>query len=178
MKLLFLLATEAAGAEAGGFGFNPDIIEANVINLLVVIGLVFYAGRNFLSNLLTERRTAIETEINEAEQKRDAAAKALAEQQEKLAQAKAEADQIVVSAQKRASVLRDEILAKAVADVQRMRETAAADVTAEQDRVIAELRQRAVVLALSKAESELPKRLDDAAQQRLIERSLATLGGR
>jgi F-type H+-transporting ATPase subunit b len=38
-----LLASEAV--EHSGFGLNTDILETNVINLVIVIGLLIYAGR-------------------------------------------------------------------------------------------------------------------------------------
>ncbi len=185
MEILFklaigssLLGAEAAeAAEAGGFGLNFDILETNLINLAIVIGVLVYFGRGFLGKTLGGRREAIETAIKEAEKRRQDAAAALAEQQQKLAQAQAEAEKIRASAQDAASAARAEILAKAEQDIQRMRETASQDLNTEQARIINELRQRVAALAIQRVESELPSRLNDSVQRQLIDRSIATLVG-
>lgn len=173
-----LLGTEAAEvAEEGGFGLNLNILETNLINLLVVIALLVYFGRGFLVKILTERRTAIETAIRDAEKRKKDAAAALAEQQQKLALAQQEATKIRSSAEDAAKAASAEILSKAEQDIQRMRETAAQDLNTEQERVINELRQRVAALALQRVEAELPSRLDDGKQHSLVDRSIAMLGG-
>ncbi|MBD0302817.1 MAG: F0F1 ATP synthase subunit B, partial [Tolypothrix sp. T3-bin4] len=71
MGTFILLAAEAAvHSEAegeGGFGLNLDILETNLINLALLIGILFYFGRKVLTNILNERRINIETEIQGAE---------------------------------------------------------------------------------------------------------------
>jgi F-type H+-transporting ATPase subunit b len=177
MDILGLLAT-AVEVEERGFGLNFDVLETNLINLLIIIGLLIYGGRNFLGNILSERKSAIETELEEVEQKNKAALAALVAQQEKLAQAQVEAAQMIATAQANAEATRNAILAQATQDVERMKASAAQDLTGEQERVIAQLRQRVVTLALQEAEAQATQRLDESAQQRLIDRSLAMLGGR
>ncbi|KAM3093158.1 F0F1 ATP synthase subunit B [Phormidesmis sp. 146-35] len=171
-----LLGAEVAeAAEKGGFGLNADILETNLINLSIVIALVVYFGKGFLGKILGERRSAIETAIKEAEQRKQSAASALAEQQQKLAQAQGEAAKIRASAEDGAKAARESILAKAEQDIQRMRETAAQEMGSDQERVINELRQRIAVLAMQRAEGELPGRLNDDVQQRLVNSSIAQL---
>lgn len=172
------LASEAAeAAEGGSFGLNFDILETNIINLAIVIGLLVYFGRNFLGKILGDRRSAIEAAIQEAEQRKQTAASALAEQQQKLAQAQEEAAKIRAAAEESAKAASEAILAKAEQDIQRLRETAVQEMNTEQERVITELRQRIAALALQRVEAELPSRLNDGVQQQLIDQSLATIGG-
>jgi F-type H+-transporting ATPase subunit b len=171
-------ATEAIEAsEQHGFGLNFDILEANLVNLLIVIGLLVYFGRGFLGKILTDRRTSIEAAIQEAEQRKQQAAAALAEQQQNLAQAQAEAERIRAAAVENAAVAKAEIMAQAEQDIGRMRATVSQDVSAEEARIMAELRQRIAALAVEKVEAELPARLNDELQQRLVDRSIAALGG-
>ena len=73
-----ILASEMAESAEGGFGLNVDILEANVVNLAIVIGILFYFGRGFLSTTLGTRSSAIEKALNEAELKRAETAKLLA----------------------------------------------------------------------------------------------------
>jgi F-type H+-transporting ATPase subunit b len=173
-----LLATEAAeAAEGGGFGLNFDVFEANLVNLGIVIAIVVYFGRGFLTKLLGDRRAAIEEAIQAAEARKQKASAALAEQQQNMAQAQAEAAKIRGSADAAATAASTAILAKADQDVARMRETAAQELGNEQERVINELRQRIAAMAAQQAESELPSRLNDDMQQRLIDRSISLLVG-
>ncbi len=164
-----LLATE------GGFGLSFDLLDSNIVNLAIVIGILVYFGRGFLGNMLTQRRSDIETAIAEAETRQANAAQALAEQQQKLAQAQQEAERIVAAAQETAAKVKADILAKSERDVARMREDASRDTAAEQERVIAQLRQRAVAMALTRVDAQLREQLDEGRQGDLIDRSLALL---
>lgn len=177
MDVLGLLLAAEVEVEGGGFGLNPNILETNIINLVLIIALLFYAGRKFFGSMLSERLQVIETEIGDAEERRKTAAAGLAEQQQKLAQAKAEAEKILANAKASAEKSREVILANAKQDVERMKTSATQDINAERDRVVAELRQRLVALALQKAEAELPSRLDEGLQHRLVERSIGLIGG-
>lgn len=166
-----------AGSE-GGFGLNLDILGTNLINLVIIIGVLFYFGRNIVGKTLSERREKIETAILSAERRQKEAAAALAEQQQKLAQAQAEAERIGKSAVESADVARENILAQVAQDIERLKETANQDLNSERERAIAQLRQQVVAMALQKVESQLETGVDETAQQKLIDRSIALLGGR
>lgn len=174
---LFLLGEAAEAAEEGGFGLNLNILETNLINLAVVIGVLVYFGRGLLGKTLTERRNQIEIAIREAEQRKKEAASALADQQQKLAQAQTEANRIRSEAETSAAKAREAILAQAQQDIERMKATAAQDLVSQQEKVISELRQRAVALAMQQAESSLKSGLGDESRQQLVDRSIAMLGG-
>lgn len=174
MGTFFLLAAEA---EHSGFGLNLDILETNLINLLIIIGVLVYFGKNSLGKTLSDRRAQIEAAIKEAEQRKEKAAAALAEQQQKLAQAKTEAARILSEAEERAKAARASVLAQAEEDIQRMKAAAAQDLSSQQDRVLNELRQRIAALAMQRAEEHLKSQMNDDAQRQLIDRSIAMIGG-
>jgi len=170
MGTLFYLANE-------GFGLNLDILETNVINLAILIGLLLFYGGKFLNKLLGERRGKIEAEIKQSEQRAKEAAAALAEAQQKLAQAQAEAEQIHQNALARAQEVKESILAQGKEEVARLQATASQELNTETEKVIDQIKQQIVSLALAKAESELKGNLDSSVQDKLIERSIAQLGG-
>jgi F-type H+-transporting ATPase subunit b len=165
-------------AEAHGFGINTDIFEANLINLAIVIGVVVYFGRGFLGKVLSERRSAIASEIKESETRKQTALKTQSEQEQKVAQAEAEAQKIVADAQEGAKKTQAEILAQAIVEIQRLEASASQDTNSSQERAIAELRQRIVELSLKQVEQELQAQLtnNENAQRQLIDRSIALLG--
>jgi F-type H+-transporting ATPase subunit b len=164
-------------AEEGGFGVDFNILETNLINLVIIIGVLYYFGGKFLGKTLSTRQLAIQTAITEAEQRKKEAAAALAEQQQKLAQAQAEAKKILTEAQTSAERTREAILAQSQTDVERMRATAAQDLTSQEARVMRELQQRIAALAIERSEAALPGQLNDDLQRRLVDSSIALLQG-
>jgi F-type H+-transporting ATPase subunit b len=167
-----------ATAGKGGVGLNLDLIETNLFNLTLVLGFVIVFGRKVLTEILTERRTLIETAIKDIEDRQKQAVSALEVAKQNLAQAKAEAETIRKSAVTSAASARAEIEAKAVADIERMQQLAAADTNTEQDKAIAELRARITTLAIERAEAQFKNLLTESAQSTLIDRSIAMVGGK
>ena len=173
--MYYWLATESGAA---GFGLNFDILETNLINLLVVIGVLVYFVGGVLKKVLADRSAAIAAEIKAAE-KRQADAKAmLAVEEKKLADSKEEAKSIIATAQTNSEKVKAEILAEAEKEIARLKQSATQDSSNSQDRAIAELRKRTAEMALEKVESELQSRLanNSQAQESLFERSVALLG--
>lgn len=174
MVNLFYLATEEAG---GGFGLSTDILGSNLINLIIVIGvLVVYVG-GFIGNILTERRNKIAEEIKEAETIANNAAKSLAEAKEDLNQAQAKAKQIKSDAEITAEKARAQILAQGEKEIERMKATAVQELDSERAKVIADLKRRIAVLALEKAEQDIKNSLNEDIQGKLISRAVDQLGG-
>lgn len=171
MTSVWLLASEE-----GGFGFNFNILETNLINLAIVIGVLIYFGSKFLGNTLASRRASIEEAIKDAERRQREATASLAEQQQNLAQAQSKAKEILETAKQNAAKVREEVLAQAKADVERMRAAAAQDMSSQEERAMRELRQRIAELSISRVESELPTRLTADIQSQLVDKSIALLG--
>lgn len=174
MGTFIILTAEAAES---GIHLNFDILETNIINLAIVIGVLVYFGRGVLGKTLADRKAQIETAIREAETRKKEAAAALADEQQKLAQAQTEASRILTEAQERAKAVHEAILAEAQADMERLKAAEAQDLTRQQERVVAELRQRIAALALQRVESQLQSGIGESTQQQLIDRSIATIGG-
>ena len=175
MGTFFLLNAEA-GAESG-FGFNFDIIETNLINLGIIFVLLIVYGGKVVGNILSERRAKIEAEIKSAEARAKESKDALAVAQKNLKEAQANAVNIRSEAEANAEKARQAVLAKGEKEVERLKATAAADLSSEQDRAIAQLRAKVVEMALSRVESRMGEVLNDDKQRQLVDRSIAKLGG-
>lgn len=175
MMVQFLfLATEGHG----GVGLNLDLIETNIFNIAIVLGVVVVLGRKALGDILAERRTLIETAIEDANARQKQAESNLASAKLSLAQAQAEAEQIKATAVISAASVADEIAAKTAADIARMQQLAAADTSTEQDKAINEVRSRVVDLAMVRAEAQLKNLLTAEAQTQLVDRSIALVGAK
>lgn len=173
---LYLLAAEAAETE-GAFGFNFDPLETNLVNLVIVIAVLVIFGRRFLGSTLQERREKIERDISEAEKRAQQADAALAEAQQKLTQAQAEIDRLNQEAQETARRTKERILEDNAREVERLKASAVQDLAAERERAIAQIRETIVNSALQRVERQMRENLDESAQHRLVDRSLAQLGG-
>lgn len=173
--LLFL--AEAHSEVESGFGLNLDIFETNLINLTLLVGILVYFGKPLLSKTLTERRAKIAEQIQAVEQKKKQAEVTLANEQKKLEEAKATAAKIRSEATTNAQKARETILAQGEKEVQRLKEIAGKDLSSEQEKAIAQLRERVVALALERARSQMENVLNDDVQRKLIDSSIAKLGG-
>ena len=74
-------------AEEEGIGFNSDILETGLLNILALLGILIYAGKDFLGSLLDERKTTIVKGVQDAENRLNEAKKRLSEAEKQLNQA-------------------------------------------------------------------------------------------
>ena len=171
---IFLLNAEA-GAESG-FGFNFDIIETNLINLGIIFVLLIVYGGKVVGNILSERRAKIEAEIKSADARAKESKDALAVAQKNLQQAQDNAVTIRSEAEANAEKAKEAVLAKGQKEVERLKASADADLNSDRERAIAQLRSRAVEMALERVESRMGEVLNDDKQRQLIDRSIANIG--
>jgi F-type H+-transporting ATPase subunit b len=74
-------------AEHEGIGLNLDILETGLLNIIALIAILIYAGRDFLGSLLEERKTTIVKGVQDAEDRLNEAQKRLSEAEKQLNQA-------------------------------------------------------------------------------------------
>ena len=74
-------------AEHEGIGLNLDILETGLINILILIAILVYTGKDFLGSLLEERKTSIVQGVQDAEDRLNEANRRLSEAQKQLSQA-------------------------------------------------------------------------------------------
>jgi len=92
-------------AENDGIGLNLDILETGVINILALIGILVFTGKDFLGSILEERRTNIIQSLENAENRFKEADRRLNEAQKQLSQAN-----ILISKIKREAIESQKIL--------------------------------------------------------------------
>ena len=171
---IFLLNAEA-GAESG-FGFNFDIIETNLINLGIIFVLLIVYGGKVVGNILSERRAKIEAEIKSADARAKESKDALAVAQKNLQQAQDNAVTIRSEAEANAEKAKEAVLAKGQKEVERLKASADADLNSDRATAIAQLRSRAVEMALERVESRMGEVLNDDKQRQFIDSSIANIG--
>ena len=84
MEKFSQIFTLIAGDE--NIGLNLDILETGLINVLILIGILVYTGKDFLGSLLEERKTNIIQGVEDAENRLNEANRRLDEAQKQLSQ--------------------------------------------------------------------------------------------
>ncbi len=176
MGTLLFLAAAHSEVEAG-FGLNLNILDSNLINLTILVGILFYYGTPIIGNILSERRSKIAEKIQEVEQKQKQAVATLAEEKKKLEQAEATAAKIRQEAEANAQKAKEAILAQGEKEIERLKAVAGKDLNSDQEKAIASLREQVVAMAIERARTRMGEVLNDDAQRQLIDRSIAKLGG-
>jgi len=97
---IFTLVTEN-----GSIGLNLDILETGVINIVALVGILVFTGKDFLGSILEERRTNIIQSLENAENRLKEADRRFNEAQKQLSQAN-----ILISKIKREAVESQKIL--------------------------------------------------------------------
>jgi len=168
MISLFTFATE-------GFGLNLNLFETNIINLSVVIFGLYKFLPNFIGSILKKRRDAILSDLKDAEDRLEKATSSLTLAKKELALAEQKAIKIRSDCKARAESIRLESERKTVEEMARIKQGAAADLSAEASRITTQLRREAARLAIDKALAVLPGKLDKKTQNKFLMQSIKNM---
>ena len=81
-------------ASNGSFGINTDILETNLVNQIILLVGLFFVGKDFLSESLSQRQEEIVQGVEDSEKRLNEATTRLAEAKKQLSQARVIMDQI------------------------------------------------------------------------------------
>ena len=158
-----------------GFGINLNLFETNLINLIIVIGVLGWFLKGFLGGILERRRQAILHDLDDAETRLKKATADLAKAQADLAAAQQKAETILADGKARAEAIRLDGEKRTISAMAALKQDALSELTAEGARLSEQLRREAAMAAIDKVMAELPGRLDANGQARLIDASIANL---
>ena len=170
------LATEAGG-EAAGLQINLFWIIVSTLNFIVLLVILSTFALNPLRRMLDERRNRIEEGLRDAEQARRDREEAASERAAALQEARREANDILTRAQKVAQDLRDADIKATKDELERLRERTAAEIEAEKQRAITDLRTEVADLALRAAGKVVGETLTGERERRLVSEFLAESSG-
>ena len=147
-QIFTLLANE-------GISLNTDILETGLINILALLGILIYTGRDFLGSLLEERRTTIVKSVQDAEDRLSEAKKRLVEAEKQLNQAS-----IVIGEIKNETVTTKKVLLESDAfqakkDLTVRFERALASFRSKERQIFVEIKQQIISLVLQRTVSRV-----------------------
>jgi F-type H+-transporting ATPase subunit b len=164
------------GEAATGFQINFFWVITQAISFLIFLAILYFAAFRRIGGVLEERRSRIEQGLEDAAQARKDREQAEAERVATLQDARREANEILSRAQKVAQETRDADIAATKADLERMRQRAAAEIDAEKQRAIADLRNEVADLALRAAGRVVGETLSSERERRLVADFLSETG--
>ena len=147
----------------GGVSLNTDIFEANLINLIILVGGLFYLLSGALSTSLSERQAKILGAIQESEERLQEAVEKATESETQLAQAQMVIDSIGKDAEATAKQVKSTILTDGKSEIERLTAAAKSQIGTIEARVRKQISDYVAALALKRITAQLehisPKRI-------------------
>ena len=142
-------------AEHEGIGLNTDILETGLINILALLAILIYTGRDFLGSLLEERKTTIVKGVQDAEDRLNEAQKRLTEAEKQLNQANLVISEIKNETISTKKVLLESDAFQAKKDLAVRFERALATFRSKERQIFLEIKQQIVSLVLQRTVSRV-----------------------
>ena len=159
----------------GGVSFNGDIFEANLVNLVLLDGGIFYLLSGALSESLSERQQKILGAIQESEERLQEATTRLTESETQLAQAQMVIESIQKDAEQTASQVKSSILTDGKTEIERLTSAAKSQIGTIEAKVRKQISDYVVSLALQRITAQLEGKLNSSLQQQIIDRNISKL---
>jgi F-type H+-transporting ATPase subunit b len=159
----------AAEAGASGLSINLFWVIVAALNFLVFLALIWRVAFDPITDMLAQRKARIEQGLADAEQARKDRDSAAAERDRVIGDARREAMLIITAAQEAAADAREGEVTATHEELGKMRERATAEIAAERDRALAELRAEVATLALAAAGRVVGETMTGARQRRLVD---------
>ena len=155
---------------------NPVTLIAQICNLFLQLLVVKIFFLDKIKAILDQRREAADKEITDAEAAKAEAMAIKATYEQNMQEAKAKADDILMNAQRSASMRSEEIISQAQQQAAQIKSKASADIEMEKKKAINDAKNEISGLALAIAGKVVERELDGADQTGLIDRFIDELG--
>jgi len=137
-------------AEHEGIGLNLDILETGLLNIIALVAILFFTGRDFLGSLLEERKTTIVKSVQDAEDRLNEAQKRLDEAQKQLNQANLVISEIKSETVSTKKILLESDAFEAKKDLKIRFERALATFRSKERQIFLEIKQQIISLVLKR----------------------------
>jgi len=173
LTVSLLLAAPALAAGGGDeHGSAADLLWPTV-NLLILLGVLFYFAHKPVKAFFADRRSGISGELEEAAQLKKEAEESFSKWERKLADLEQELQEIRETARERAETEREHILADARSAADRIRRDASIAIDQEVRRAHERLREEASDLAVELAAGMLRDQVGPDDRERLLDEFIA-----
>jgi F-type H+-transporting ATPase subunit b len=165
-----LFGTIAEGA--AGLGVSKSVLVAQVINFVILFGLLFLVAYRPLTRMFDERHKRIKDSMKQTEMIKEQAERAEEEVKKQLEAARKEGQEVVNRAVRTGEELRRETEQQAKQEGEVLVNRARVAIQRERDEAIGELRKEFADLTILAAEKVIDRSLDRKAHRELIDKVL------
>nr|QKV47159.1 ATP synthase CF0 subunit I [Lepisorus hederaceus] len=170
MRSVSEIATPSSDwASAASIGLNTNILEINLINLILVLGILLHYGKGVLINFLDSRERTILNTIGDAEERYKEASNKLQKARIRLQQAKVKADEIRINGLTQMDREQRDLVDAADEDLKGLEDSKNYAIRFEKQRAIEQVRRQVSRLASERAPETLNTRLDNQLHLRMID---------
>nr|YP_010156043.1 ATP synthase CF0 B subunit [Cumathamnion serrulatum]QQY85332.1 ATP synthase CF0 B subunit [Cumathamnion serrulatum] len=160
-----------------GISFNSNFLEANVLNIVLLLSGLIYVLKQFLGSILSLRQEKILFAINESEERLKQANARLNEAEKQLVQTQIVIDQIIKEAQITAKKVRQSILEQGKCDIERLTLSSKVSIKYAENQVKDQIQQQIISLAITKVTMKLQNQMTLAMQVKIIDNNIIKLKG-
>ena len=150
------------------FGFNGNILETNILNLGVVLGVVVSLGGDALRSLLENRKQTISKNLEQAEKRAREAKEKLAQAQSQLKTAQQKASDIHQQGKITADKERQDSSKRKKEEIFRLTEKKEETLRVEEQKAVSQVYRQLVTKVMDKVKSKLNSKLDPASHASVI----------
>jgi len=156
----------------GFLGLTVPSFIGQLINFLILLGLLIFFGYKPIRRMLDERSKRIRESMEHAEATKREYERAQTEVENQISKARGEGQAIITQAAQAGDRIKEEARQEARKEAQAILEKTRVEFRREQDKIVDELRKEFVDTAILAAERVLNETLDKGKHLRLIERTL------
>lgn len=155
-----------------GLGINLPTLLAQIINFLILLGLLYLVAYKPIIRMFDERTKRIKDSMEQTEAIKEQAAHAEEEVKKRLEAAGKEGQEVITRAMRTGEEARQRVQDQAKQEGATLIERARQEIKRERDEVIEELRREFADLTIEAAEKVIERSLDKEAHRELINKVL------
>ena len=147
-----------------------------VVNFLLLLAVMYFVMYKPLAKTMKQRKDTIKNNIETAEALKAEAEKAKADISAELAKSREAAQEIIARAEKTGEAQKNEIVAEAKAEAQKLIDKAHAEVQEEKEKALTAIRDEAASLAIMAASKLIDRSLTDADHKKIVDKYIEEAG--
>ena len=161
----------------GALGINVPSFIAQVVNFLILFGLLYLVAYKPVLKMLDDRSNKVKSSLEQAEVIRAQAEKAQEDFKVQIAEASKQGQLVIERASKTGDEIRDKAKAEAQVEAEALITRAKAEIRRERDEVIDELRKEFADLTILAASKVIGRSLDKTTHREMINQVLEESAG-
>lgn len=152
-----------------------EIFENNLINWLLLVGVIGWLGAKFLPGAFAARQSGIQSALTEASRARQEGEAFLEAQIKRISNAEKEMDNILAEAVAVANQMKEQMEQQTQKEIADLRLRIEQEIANERQLAISQLRTAAAKASIALTEAAMPAAITDGVKQRLLDQFVEQL---